>query len=154
MGSITAVELGADTCVLVRASVRRGAIHVLAAETLDPAAFPGVDAFTAAVRQARRALKLPRRCHAVIWGLPDGAARKDLAVQPLVAPLTGAGLKVVRVVSPCNALAALARLKSARGDGATCWLAINRGGVAIVVVRPGKLLYSYSFAWDSTVGTS
>ena len=154
MGSITAVELGADTCVLVRASVRRGAIHVLAAETLDPVAFPGVDSFTAAVRQARRALKLPRRCHAVIWGLPDGAARKDLAVQPLLAPLTGAGLKVVRVVSPCNALAALARLKSARGDGATCWLAVNRGGVAIVVVRPGKLLYSYSFGWDSTVGTS
>lgn len=154
MGSITAVELGADTCVLVRTSVRRGAIRVLAVETLDPAAFPGVDSLTVAVRQARGALKLPRRCRAVVWGLPDGAGRKDLAVQPLLAPLTGAGLKVDRVVSPCNALAALARVKSVRGDGATCWLAINRGGVAIVVVRPGKLLYSYSFGWDSSVGTS
>lgn len=154
MGSITAVELGADTCVLVRTTTRRGAIHVLAVETLDPTAFPGVESFTVAIRQARRALRLPRRCRAVVWGLPDGAGRRDLAVQPLLAPLTGAGLKVDRVVSPCNALAALARVKSVRGDGATCWLAINRGGVAIVVVRPGKLLYSYSFAWDSSVGTS
>lgn len=154
MASITAVELGADTCVLVRTSVRRGAVHVLAVETLDPAAFPGLDSLTVAVRQARRALKLPRRCRAVVWGLPDGANRRDLAVQPLLAPLTGAGLTVERVVSPCNALAALARLKSIRGDGATCWLTINRGGVAIVVVCPGKQLYSYSFAWDSSVGTS
>jgi hypothetical protein len=154
MASITAVELGADTCVLVRTAVRGGAIHVLAFETLDPAAFPGVQSFTVAVRQAKRALKLPRRCRAVVWGLPDGAGRKDLAVQPLLAPLTDAGLKVERVVSPCNALAALARVKSVRGDGATCWLAINRGGVAIVVVRPGKQLYAYSFAWDSSVGTS
>ena len=31
---------------------------------------------------------------------------------------------------------------------------INRNGVAIVVIRPGKLLYSHSFAWDSNVGAS
>ena len=46
------------------------------------------------------------------------------------------------------------RVKSARGEGATCWVAINRAGVAIVVVRPGKQLYAHSFAWDSTVGFS
>ena len=33
-----------------------------------------------------------------------------------------------------------------------CWLGINRAGVAIVVVRPGKLLYSHSFGWDSSMG--
>ena len=90
----------------------------------------------------------------MLWGLPDGATRKDAAVKPLLAPLTNAGFKVDRVVSPCNALAALARLKTSRVEGSTCWLAINRGGVAIVVVRPGKLLYAHSFAWDSTIGAS
>jgi hypothetical protein len=40
-----------------------------------------------------------------------------------------------------------------RGDGATCWVAINRTGVAMVVVRPGQQLYSHSFAWDSNVGS-
>ena len=154
MPGITAVELGADTCALARTSVRRGAVRVTAVEALDPAAFPGKDSFTVALRQTRRALRLPRRCRAVIWGLPDGASRKDPTVKPLIAPLVGAGFKIERVVSPCNALAALARLKTARGEGATCWIAINRGGVAIVVVRPGLQLYAHSFLWDSSVGFS
>jgi hypothetical protein len=154
MASITAIELGTDTCALARTSVRRGEIRVSAVETLDPAAFPGLDALTVAVRQCRQTLKLPRRCKVVLWGLPEGANRRDSAVKPLLAPLTGAGFRVQRVVSPCNALAALARVKSVRGDGATCWLAINRGGVAIVVVRPGKQLYAHSFVWNSNLGSS
>jgi hypothetical protein len=156
MASITAVELGADICALARTDVRRrGAeVRLLAAEILDPAAFPGIEAFTMAVRQTRQANRMPRRCRVVVWGLPDGANRRDAAVKPLLEPLTGAGFKVERVVSPCNALAALARLKSSRGEGSTCWIAINRGGVAIVVVRPGKQLYAHSFVWDSQVGAS
>lgn len=151
---VTAVELGADTCALARTNVRGGEIELLAAETLDPAAFPGIEAFTVAVRRTRKSLKLPRRCRAVVWGLPDGSNRNDGAVKPLIAPLVGAGFRVERVISPCNALAALARLRVPRGDGATCWLGINRTGVAMVVVRPGVQLYSHSFAWDSNVGAS
>jgi hypothetical protein len=154
MASMTAVELGADMCALARTNVRRGEVELVAAATLDPAAFPGIDAFTAAVREARKSQKLPRRCRAVVWGLPDGARRNHPSVKPLIAPLVGAGFRVESVISPCNALAALARLKAPRGDGATCWLAINRTGVAIVVVRPGTQIYSHSFAWDSNVGSS
>ena len=141
-------------CALARTVVRRGEVHLLAAETLDPAAFPGLDAFTAAVRKTRKSLKLPRSCCAVVWGLPDGSNRKDPAIKPLLAPLIGAGFRVERAISPCNALAALARLRVPRGDGATCWVAINRTGVAMIVVRPGQQLYSHSFAWDSNVGSS
>jgi hypothetical protein len=154
MASLTAVELGADTCALARTNVRNGEVELLAAETLDPGAFPAIDAFTAAVRDARKTLKLPRRCQAVVWGLPDGTTRNHSAVKHLVAPLVGAGFRVVRVISPCNALAALARLKTPRGEGATCWLALNRRGVAMIVVRPGQQLYSHSFAWNSNVGSS
>lgn len=154
MPSITAIELGADTCAFARTAVRGGEVSVSAAELLDPAGFPGAAAFTSAVRKCRLALRLPRRCRVVLWGLPDGASPKDTAVKPLIDPLTSAGFRVERVVSPCNALAALARVKTARGDGATCWVAINRGGVAIVVVRPGTQVYSHSFPWDSTVGAS
>jgi hypothetical protein len=153
MSSITAVELGADICALAKTLVRRGEIRLLAAEALDPAQFPGPEALTAAVRQSRRALRLPRRCRVVVWGLADGASRHDPFVTSILRPLVGAGLKIERVVTPCNALAALARLKTARGDGATCWLAINRGGVAIVVVRPGEQLYAHSFVWNSSVGS-
>jgi hypothetical protein len=154
MRSITAVEIGADICALASTSVRGGDVHLFAAETLDPGAFPGVDSFTLAVRQSRRALKLPRRCRAVVWGLPDGARRRDPIVLPLIEPLTKAGFRVDRVVTPCNALGALARLRVSRTGGAMCWLGINRNGVAIIVVRPGKLLYSHSFGWDSNVGAS
>jgi hypothetical protein len=154
MTSLTAVELGADTCALARTVVRGGGVRLLAAETLDPAAFAGIDSFTAAVKKLRRRLRLPRQCRAVVWGLPDGASRSDPATKLLLAPLVGAGFKVDRAISPCNALAALARLRTPRGAGATCWLAINRTGVAIVVVRPGSQVYAHSFAWNSNIRTS
>jgi hypothetical protein len=154
MTSLTAVELGADICALARTSVRNGAVYVSAAETLDPAAFPGGGTFTLALRQSRKKLKLPRRCRVVLWGAPDGASRRDPKVKPRLAPLESAGYRIERVVSPCNALAALARLKTSRMEGATCWIAINRGGVAIVVVRPGKQLFAHSFIWDSTLGAT
>ena len=154
MRSITAVEIGADTCALASTSVHGSDLRVTAAETLDPAAFPGIEAFTLALQQARVSLKLSRRCRAVVWGLPDGAARKNPIVAPLIEPLTRAGFKVSRVVTPCNALGALARLRTSRAGGAMCWLGVNRNGVAVVVIRPGQLLYSHSFAWNSNVGAT
>jgi hypothetical protein len=154
MPGITAIELGADTCAFVRASVRGSEMRVTGVEILDPASFAGIDSFTNAIKQVRRTLRLPRRARAVVWGLPDGASRRDPEVRPLIEPLTGAGFRVESVVSPCNALAALARLRMPRPEAATCWLAVNRGGVAIVAVRPGKQLYSHSFIWDSSIGST
>src|SRR4029078_5633070 len=84
----------------------------------------------------------------------DGASRKDPFVIPLIQPLLNAGFKVDRVVTPCNALGALARLRTTKGTGGLCWLGVNRAGVAIVVVRPGEQLYSHAFAWDSSIGAS
>jgi hypothetical protein len=154
MRSITAVEIGADTCALASTSVHGSDLRVTAAETLDPAAFPGIEAFTLALQQTRVSLKLSRRCRAVVWGLPDGAARNNPIVAPLIEPLTRAGFKVSRVVTPCNALGALARLRTSRAGGAMCWLGVNRNGVAVVVIRPGQLLYSHSFAWNSNIGAT
>ena len=154
MAHITAVEFGGDTCALARVTLRGGEVAVSAAELLNPSQFPGVGAFTVALLKSRRALGLARRCRVVLWGLPDGASRTHSAVKAVLAPLTGAGFRVERVVSPCNALAALARVKAVRGAGATCWVAINRGGVAIVVIRPGKQIYAHSFPWDSNVGAT
>ena len=105
MASLTAVELGTDTCAFAHTAVRGGEVRLVAADILDPAAFPGMDAFTIAVRQTRRSTRLPRRCRVVLWGLPDGANRKDAAVKPMLAALTNAGFSVDRVVTPCNALA-------------------------------------------------
>src|SRR3954469_13630504 len=154
MARLTAIEFGADTCAMARVAERRGQVELLDVEMIDPAAFPGGESFTVVLRQARRARRLPRRARVVMWGLPEGSHRKDPAVKPLLVRLESAGFRIERVVSPCNALAALARVRSPRGEGATCWLAINRAGVAIVVVRPGKQLFAHSFLWDSNLGAS
>lgn len=154
MALITAIELDGDTCAIARTTVRGREVTVSAAEVLNPASFPGVDAFAAALRKARRTLHLPRRSRVVLWGLPDGATPRDPGAVSALAPLIAAGFKVERVVTPCNALGALSRLKSVRGDEATCWVAINTGSVAIVVIRPGQQLYARAFGWNSTVGSS
>lgn len=152
MSGITALELGAKTCAVVRVSGRKHGSRVSAAEVLDQAAFPDSEAFTNALRQVRKKRKLPRRARAVVWGMPEGSSGKESSVAPLVAPLVAAGFRIERVVTPCDALAVLARLRTPRPNAATCWLAIDRDGVAVIAVRPGKLLYSHSFVWDSSVG--
>ena len=149
---VTAVELGPDTCVLVRGALRGGDVQVSAIETLDPAAYPGHDVFTTELKEARRVRRLPRRARVVLWGAPPGAGPRDPAVQSQLAPLIAAGFRVERVVSPCDALAALARLRTPRPDAAIAWLAVDRAGVALVVARPGALLYSHAFTWDSSIG--
>ena len=154
MALITAIELDGDTCAIARTTVRGREVTVSAAEVLNPTSFPGVDAFAAALRKARRTLHLPRRSRVVLWGLPDGATPRDPGAVSALAPLIAAGFKVERVVTPCNALGALSRLKSVRGEDATCWVAINTGSVAIVVIRPGQQLYARAFGWNSTVGSS
>jgi hypothetical protein len=154
MADVTAVELGPDTCVLVRVAMRGADVRVIGVEILNPAAFPGNDPFIASLDQLRRKMKLPRRARVVLWGLPDGGTPRDPAVQPLLAPLQAAGFRVQRVVSPCNALAALARIRTPRPDGAMGWLAVDRAGVAIVIARPGEVLYSHAFNWDSSIGAT
>ena len=153
MAVITAIEFDGDTCAIARTTVRGREVTVSAAELLNPPSFPGTDAFTAALRNLRRALRLPRRCRVVLWGLPDGASPRDPGAVAALAPVTAAGFKVERVVTPCNALGALSRLKPARSEDAVCWVAINTSGVAIAAIRPGQQLYARSFGWDSTVGS-
>jgi hypothetical protein len=152
MPRLTAIELSQDACVLIRASVRGTSVEVRGVETLDPAAFPGGGTFTAALRHARQSGRFRRRARVVLWGVPDGARPADPAVRPRLEPLIKAGFRIDRVVSPCNALAALARIRPPKPDSTLMWLAIDNGGVAMVAVRPGELLYSHEFVWDSSVG--
>ena len=154
MPGITAIEFDGDTCAIARTTVRGGVVTASAAELLNPTSFPGTDAFVSALRNTRRTLGLPRRCRVVLWGLPDGASPKDPGAAAALAPLTNAGFKVERVVTPCNALGALSRLKALRDADAACWVAINTSSVAIVAIRPGQQIYARSFGWDSTVGSS
>ena len=154
MPAITGIELDGDTCAIARTVLRGRDLTVSAAELLKPSSFPGPDAFVSALRNARRTLRLPRRCRVVLWGLPDGASPRDPGAAAALAPLVAAGFKVERVVTPCNALGALSRVKPVREDDALCWVAINTGGVAIAAIRPGQQIYARSFGWNSAVGAT
>jgi hypothetical protein len=151
---LTAIELSGDACVLVAVRIRRAAVDIERIEMLDPSAFPGEGALSAALAGTRRTRNLPRRARVVLWGVPDAASPRDPDVKERLAPLTDAGFQIDRVVSPQNALAALARLRIPKPESATIWLAIDRSAVAIVAARPGELLYSHSFGWNSSVGAT
>jgi hypothetical protein len=154
MASLTAIEFSSDTCVIVRTSVRGTTVDVRGVQVIDPAAYPGGGTLAATLRQARRAGHFARRARVVLWGMPEGAGPRDPAVHPRLEPLISAGFRIDRVVSACNALAALARSRVPRAEGAVIWLAVDRAGVAIIASYPGDLLYSHAFGWDSSVGAS
>jgi hypothetical protein len=151
---LTAIELSGDACVLAAVRVRGAAVRVERIEILDPSAYPGEGALSAALSGARRTLDLPKRARVVLWGLRDGASLDEPSVRDRLAPLSDAGFRIDRVVSPQNALSALARLRIPKSESATIWLAIDRSAVAIVAARPGELLYSHAFQWNSSVGAT
>ena len=152
MARLTAIEISSDTCVLVKTSVSGTSVEVGGVQVIDPAAYPGGGTFAATIRQGRRAGRFPRRARVVLWGMPEGAKPDDPSVSPQLEPLIGAGFRIDRAVTPCNALAALARVKRPKTDNPVIWIAIDRGGVALIAMRTGELLYSHAFDWDSSVG--
>jgi hypothetical protein len=146
---LTSIELADDAGTLIGASVRGARVVVNAVERFDRRALARTTGFARALQQARGMLDLPRRTRVVLWdGRPPVRPELSAAVQPLA----DAGFEIERIVSPCDALAALARTRHPRMDGTILWVAINRSHVAIVVMRPGRLFYSRAFPWDSTVG--
>src|SRR5689334_3141343 len=116
---LTAIEFSEDACLLVRVRTRGTSIEVLRVEQLDPVAFPEPDAFIAAVRTVRESGRFPRRARVVLWNLPDGAGVDDPRVALRLEPLVKAGFTIERAVSPCNALAVLARIRVPKPESAT-----------------------------------
>lgn len=149
MGRSTGIELGPDSCVIVAARQGRGAIDVSAVHIVDPVDWPSHDvAITAALKAARRARRLPRRAAVVLWGLPDDAASAEPTTRAAVRPIAAAGFKVDSILSPPQALAALAATRRRPdADAAVAWMALNTYGVALAIVRNGELLFSRTFDW-------
>jgi hypothetical protein len=140
---VTGIEVGPDYCVLVGAQRRLGGAELSAVRVLDRTEW-AVDARarTDLLRSIRSTLGLPRDCAVVIW---DG--REDRPDSPLSA-FCEAGVRIRRVSSPADGLAALARVTPRpAGSNAAAWLVLNTNGAAIVVVQGSAVLYSRTFAW-------
>ena len=148
MSRITGIELGRDWCVLTRVRAVGGAAEVSAVHTIDRAAWLRLDGgVVAALREARRQNRFPRRAVVVAWGLSDPATPDTPYVQPLLLPLLEAGFKVNRLLTAPEALAALARLRPRPFGEGRVWLALNTQGAAIAILRDRELLFTRSFDW-------
>lgn len=150
MRAVTGVELGPDSCVLVRVRPSGDRLQVSAVRGLREEDWDARRPLAQNLAEARRTDRLPRHARVVAWGLPESAANDpgDITTRTLVAPLREAGFDVETVMSPAQALALLARRRPrpAGRDGAV-WLAVNRQGAAIAIVFAGELLYSREFDW-------
>ena len=150
MRSVTGIELGAESCVLARVRATSEAVWVPTVYGLRPdEAPPTYEPLTEHLRRVRRASRFPRRARVVVWALHESAARDDAATRATLSPLTRAGFVIDDVLRPADALAILARYhpRAAERD-ATAWLALNKQGAAIAIVRSGELLFSREFDWN------
>lgn len=153
MRTTTGIELGPDSCVIVAARPGRAAADVSAVHIVQPADWPAHDvAVTATLHGIRRKKRLPRRAAVVVWGLPEDALPDEPSTRAAVRPVVAAGFKVATVMTPAQALAALATARFRAGNGTAAapvvWLALNTYGAAIAIVRGGDLLFSRTFGWS------
>ncbi len=149
LATISGIELGTDSCVLVRTRQVGAATEVSALHAVYAAEWPSQDvALAALLRRIRRDERFPRRARVVGWQMPDSASPSDPATRAALRPLVAAGFRVDALVSPPQALALLAATRPGRGDAAAAWLALNRHGVAIAIVRGTELLFSRAFEWS------
>ena len=144
MRAVTGIEIGTDTCVMVRARRVRGAIQISAVDGLQPSGVLSAD-----VRagdhpgRVRRQRHFPRRARVVAWRLHGSASLDDAATKVILSPLLEAGFRVEELLTPAEALVELARSRrDVPGRGAAAWLAVNRHGAAIAIVHGGALLFS------------
>ncbi|MCA1649021.1 MAG: hypothetical protein LC753_01700 [Acidobacteria bacterium] len=150
MATVTGIELGPDSCVLVRVRTGRGEPQLSAARLIETTEWPPHDvAVTELLAGVKRELRLPGRARVVVWGAPDSANVADLASLVALRPIVAAGFKIDSILSPPKALALLAASRARPcAQGAQAWLALNCHGVAIAIVRGGELLVSRTFGWN------
>jgi hypothetical protein len=149
MRRTTGIELRPDSCLLVAAARRGEAIEVATVHAIPASDWPAHDtAVTSILRNARRERRLPRRATVVAWGLPETADAAEVTTRAALRPVTDAGFRVARALTPAAALVLMAASRPRSSSGAAiAWLLLNRHGAAIAIVRDGDLLFSRTFDW-------
>ena len=148
MRPVTGVEIGVDSCVVAR--VRRGSdgVQLSAVHGLAEGDWDRDQTLAANLRRLRRSGHFPRRARVVAWGIDGVGTGTKAMTQAAVAPLAEAGFVLDAVMSPAEALLALANTRTrAPGRGGEVWLALNRAAATIAIVDAGRLLFSRVFEW-------
>jgi hypothetical protein len=149
MIDVTGIELGPDSCVLVRAGSDPSRTTVTAARAVTPGEWSDDhEALVGLLRSAKRSNRLSSHARVVAWGLPESGAPADLSHLPELGPLVAAGFEIDSIVSPVRALADLVRSRrdTSSGDGVAA-LSLNTHGAAIAIVSRGEVVASRVFDW-------
>jgi hypothetical protein len=149
MASATGIELCPDSCLL--AGIRPlygGAAEISAVRRLEGPSWPSQHQLVAqALRTARHDAQLSRRAFVVAWEFNERSAAR-LGPPDVLTSIEAAGFQIVSVLAPTEALQRLASAKpSSSREAAGAWLALNKCGAAIAIVRGPDLLYSRTFPW-------
>ena len=139
MSGVTGIELGPDSCVLVRGGRPGSHRTVSAASAIVPAGWPeDRHALVERLREFRQRDDLSSRARVVAWG-PESA----------LAPLTDAGFEIVSVLSPAQALARVVRARQVGAPEGTAIaaLSLNSHGAAIAIVAGTEIIHSRVFDW-------
>ena len=154
MSSLTGIELDGDSCVLVRVRPADGAVRLIALGGTPTPSWESARPLVDNLRRARRS-GFPRHAAVVAWDVHESASPSDPRTRLVVAPLAEAGFAVDTLVSPTDALCALAkRRQKVAGREGEVWLALNRRHVAMAIVEDGRLLYSRRFDWHYSPGAT
>jgi hypothetical protein len=141
MTSLTGIEIGPDSCVVICA--RRSPGEDLALSFAHRLEFPATalrdGRFAHALRDLRRSEALPRRLFGVSW-----------IAESVHDVLTDAGFDVKSIITPPQALALLAADHAGSDRDGVAWIALNRDRAAFSIVCGPRLLFTRTFDW--TVG--
>jgi hypothetical protein len=154
MASMTGIEVGSDSCILV--DVRNGAAgtgEVRAIHTMDPAEWRAHEVSRGDLLcSVRKSHRLPRRAVVVAWTLPgDGLDRES--ARATLQFVEDAGFRIHSILTPPQALARLARMRRRPGSPeARVWTALSMHGAAIAIVGRRELLFSRTWSWHYQPG--
>jgi len=150
MASVTGIELCPDSCLLAGIHpLRGGDTEVFALRRLEGPNWPTNDQLIAhslsAIRESER---LPRRACVLAWEFDDNDPPAHPIRSDVLRSINAAGFQVDSVLTPSQALLHLAitRRRTPR-DAAVAWLALNKCGAAIAIVRGTDLLFERTIRW-------
>src|SRR5687767_6373175 len=149
MRRASGIELGPQSCILVSASASADGAEVSAVRMLEPGEWPGRGgALAETLKSIRKAKHFPRHARVVVWGLEKSGPLTDPMIRAAVKPVVVAGFTVDAVLTPAEALAAVAAGRRRPHEGPIAWLSVNMHGAAIAIVHGPKLLFSKTLSWS------
>ena len=151
MANATGIELCPDSCLLTGIHpLRGGDTEVFALRRLEGPYWPTNDQLIAqSLSTIRETERLPSHACVVAWEFDNTDTPEQTIRGDVLGSIGAAGFQVDSVLTPSRALLRLAMTRRRTSpDVAVAWLAINKCGAAIAIVRGTELLFERTIRWN------